>query len=89
MKLPKELSEVFELIKDKAEKQKVDAGRAGEWGDGGYRETMEQIEMFEAGYWYAKNGLTPKWLEEAFKEVRGSKDPEYKEYTRLKEKFEN
>jgi len=84
-KMPDETAEIlFDRICEAFEREKNAAMRGDQSGDGGARQLLLAVEMFVHG-WYKK--LPREWNAIGSK-LRARKDPEWKEYQRLKEKFE-
>lgn len=73
------------LYKRQAADAETSAAHAGLTHDNGAREMRDKAEA----YWKGVNREVPDWLEPEIAKARLEEDPEYQEYRRLKQKFEN
>jgi hypothetical protein len=80
-----QLREFAHYMIAKGEQTKIDAGYRGDWGDGGGGRDIAEAQAFLAGL---DRRLPDDWKAE-FKRMRDKEDIEYKEYLRLKAKFES
>lgn len=73
------------LYKRQAADAETNAAHAGLTHDNGAREMRDKAEA----YWKGLSREVPDWLEPEIAKARLEEDPEYQEYRRLKQKFEN
>ena len=78
------INAIMNKVRAKADTNRHNAGAGGEWHDGGASAMIREIQMFEDGM----NGIVPQTWIEYVKEVRNETDPEWKEFQRLRNKFE-
>lgn len=76
----KVLTAIVELVRKAAADARSNAGYSGSWDDGGASRMERDIEFYLMG----RSGLIPP----DWKKYQKLLDPEYKEYLRLKNKFE-
>jgi hypothetical protein len=75
---------LIDFIIKKAEQEKENAAFSGCWSDGGYQSTLDEISIWKAGL----EGKVPKEWSAYVRAFRRETDPEYKDYIRLKDKFD-
>ena len=80
-----DIKEVIKIVLIDAEKRRNDAGYGGRMDDGGASALKEQVEYYLAGM----NGEIPENWQKYVKEIKILSDPEYANYIRLKQKFED
>jgi hypothetical protein len=80
-----DIENVMEIILKDANKREQDAGFSGSHSDGGASRLREQVEFYK----YGIDGLVPPECNKYITDYINEKDPDYSEYIRLKEKFEN
>ena len=80
-----DIVKVMELVLKDAHNKSEDAGFSGRHDDGGASILRSQVEFYRAGV----NHTIPTEWNKYVKEYLEMTDPEYIEYTRLKQKFEN
>lgn len=74
------IEKIIKAVLEEVKVRRQTAGLNGEWHDGGASKLEEQVKFYN----YGRNGIIPpEWIKYT-KEL----DPEYKEYVRLKKKFE-
>lgn len=78
------LPQFFHAMEVEAHNRRENAGYSGSWGDGGARDLQEKVECWKAGL----EGRIPDALKKFFTDFEKSRDPQYTEYLRLKERFE-
>jgi len=81
---------MFSLIRKDAADRKLTAGYDGEWTDRGASSLLENLSKYEDGMM----GVIPKTWRDYYKKALkqelkedNKKDPEWKEYSRLRKKF--
>lgn len=82
------IQHIKKVIKDSAEQKRFNAGMAGSWGDNGAAESERNLEYFLDGIQFARTGFTTKY-KKIVDDLEKSADPDYQEYLKLKEKYEN
>ena len=98
--MKKTLSEIVDVISKEAKSKRTNAAYGGEWNDGGASKLEEELNLFVEGI----RACSSAYLEEFNKVLSPDKalfkvpeqwvkyfieeDKEYKDYLRLKEKFE-
>ena len=90
MKLSRNINidEALECYKVMYAQHKEDAAFGGEHHDGGYSHAIDLIKAFRAGMLFKTNGTLPGFLEMFVRQADIEADPDWSEYQRLKEKFE-
>lgn len=79
-----ELTLMLAFARKDADNKRTNAAYGGAMHDGGARRIEEIVNAFEAGM----SGRIPSTLIEYYKEAVRQSDPEYKDYLRLKKKFD-
>lgn len=79
---------IKESVASSAVKARDDAGYSGRMDDGGARHMEEKLRYWLDGIKFAATGDTEVYSSIA-KRLEKETDPEYEDYKRLKEKFEN
>lgn len=80
-----DIEKVIDLVLKDAHNKEEDAGFGGRHDDGGASVMRSQVEFYRAGL----NNSIPKEWNKYVKEYMTMTDPEFSEYIRLKQKFEN
>jgi hypothetical protein len=80
----KEIEQVIELVLKEATARENEAGFNGSMSDGGAGRLRDQVAFYKMGM---EGTIPSEWREYLIKAKRES-DPEFREYVRLKEKFE-
>jgi hypothetical protein len=80
-----DIEKLIELVLKDAENQAESAGYGGRMDDGGASKMRSQVEFYRAGL---NKTFPPEW-DKYVKKYLEIYDPEYSEYIRLKQKFEN
>jgi hypothetical protein len=89
------LLQIAETITQKANEMRTDAAYTGEHGDGGASKLEQNLEFFVLGFKTQTGNMGILGLETkvdvpyAWQKYFFRQDPEYDEYLRLKNKFEN
>lgn len=80
-----DIEKLIELVLKDAHNKSEDAGFGGRMDDGGASVMRSQVEFYRAGL----NKTIPTEWDKYVKKYLEIYDPEYSEYLRLKQKFEN
>ena len=75
--------QIEQAVRDEAAQLRQDAGYAGEWGDRGATELLDQLEAWLAGL----RGEVPKVFKAVADTIHKKNDPDWQTYLRLKNKF--
>jgi len=78
------MSLIQKKILEEAEQRKIDAGQGGCSHDGGCQDLKDQVRFYN----YGRAAIIPHEWKSYADLVKKELDPEYKEYIRLKKKFE-
>jgi hypothetical protein len=91
--ITRKLSEIEKKIKLVAKQLRLDAGYSGLHGDNGASKLLESMEMFKlgvlAGMTATQNNTDLIDVPTQWSGYFITEDPEYQEYLRLKDKFQN
>lgn len=80
-----DIDKIIELVLKDAHNKAEDAGFGGRHDDGGASVMKSQVEFYLAGV----NRQIPKEWNKYVQQYKTMTDPEFSEYVRLKQKFEN
>lgn len=83
------LDKASELYVNHYAERKEAAAHSGSMGGGDYSSAINDLKIFREGIDFAKNGRFPDFLKDFINQAKSNLDPEWKEYQRLKTKFEN
>jgi len=78
------LTRMFKLIEDDADTRANNAAHGGEHGDRGATRLRDEVKFYKAGM----SGTIPPSWEKYHKQAHVTLDPEWREYERLRRKFE-
>lgn len=81
------LAELVDQVLKSAASRSLNAAYGGEHGDGGATMSIRELSGFLDGVLYAETGKLSGPYGEAIDAIKKTRDPEYKKYLELKEKF--